>query len=121
MAKRTFYVSIPILLAANGQNTGEYDVGQGNTLTVHRMYQKSAGAFDIIDISDSFGNKYGNMSTAKPIDGNILTDVAADNNNPAELPEPIIVSNNGRIQFTLQDTSSSPNQVYIYLIGELDN
>lgn len=121
MASRPFLVSIPIVLTANGSNTGEYDVGQGNKLTIKRILQKSTGAFDITDISDSFGNKYGNMSTAKPIDGNFFTDILADNNNPAELPDYIIVQPNGRLQFTLLDTSSSGNNVFIYLQGYLEN
>lgn len=121
MATRPFFVTIPIVLTSNGTNTGEYDVGQGNTLTINRILQKASNTCDIIDISDSFGNKYGNMSTANPLDINIFTDILSDNNIPAQLPNPIVIENNGKLQFTIKETSGNAYTAYIYLQGLLSN
>lgn len=119
MADRPFIAVIPIVLTANGEGSGEYDVGQGNVLRIERILQKSEGSADIIDMSDSFGNKYGNMSSDKPLDVSYFTDIASDNNNPANLPNPIVIENNGKLQFRLKDTSGAGNTVYLYLHGFL--
>ena len=121
MADRPFIAVVRIVLTGSGQNTGEYDVGQGNTFTINRMQQRSTGAFDIIDVADSFGNRYTNASVSQPIDGQLISDVAVDNNCPADLVNPIVIKNNGRLQITALDTSTSANTVDIYLQGMLTN
>lgn len=121
MATRPFFVVVQIVLTANGQNSGEYDVGQGNTFNIQRIQQKSTGAFDIVDISDNFGNRYTNASISEPIGGNIFTDIDTDNNNPADLTNSIVIQNNGKIQFTVLDTSGSSNTVSFFLQGLLEN
>lgn len=121
MANRPFYVVIPITLTANGENSGEYDVGQGNVLTIKRILQKSTGGADIIQFTDSFGNNFGNISASAPLDINAFTDIGADNNVPPNLPDPIVIKGNGKLQFRLKDTSGSGNTVYLYLTGYLES
>jgi len=121
MADRTFFAVVEIVLAGNGEGVGEYEVGAGNTFTIKRIQQKSTGAFDIIDLADNFGNRYTNASVSEPIGGNLFTDIEADNNNPADLTDPIVIKNNGRFQATVKDTSGSANTVYFFLEGMLTN
>lgn len=121
MADRPFIAVISITLTSGGQNTGEYDVGQGNTFTIDRIQQSSTGIFDVIDIADSFGNRFTNASVNQTINGQLFCDVDSDNNNNADLKNPIVVKNNGKLQITAKDTSGNPNVVKFYLQGMLTN
>lgn len=121
MASRPFYVVIPIVMTASGENTGEYDVGQSNKLTIKRILQKASDTVDIIQLSDSFGNNFGNISSAYPMDINVFCDISSDNNVPAELPDDIIISGNGKIVIKCKDTSGNGATAYFYLFGYLEN
>lgn len=120
MASIPFWVSLNVTLTASGSGTVQYDVGTKNTFTIEQILQKSAQATNVTDISDSFGNKYGNITASNPMDINAWCDLAADNNVPANVAKPIVIQSNSSINISLVDTSGSGGAVQIVLSGTLD-
>lgn len=121
MGDRTFTAVIRISVAGSAQGTGIYDVNSGQNFVIRRIQQRSTGNFDILDIEDQAGNSFTNANSTQPLGGNYYTDIDANNNNPSDLTDDIVIPASGSIKFTIVDTSTTNNDVDIILSGQLQD
>lgn len=116
MAKPIFLYN-RITLGANGRGTITLQGGEGETITVNRLYFTQTGNFSVLRIrtsggadyvSDQNGNGFPSAffgSTVQPVEGVSRLDVPIDIA-PAEL-----------LYIEVQDTSGATNTVHVLLVG----
>lgn len=105
----------PVTLAANGQNTFNYPVPQGQKLYIKQLFFTSTGAFKLVGLSDAAGTNYTNVTPASGIPSTLLASGSNNNNAVIDFEPELIIEGGNQLNITLLDTSNSTNTVSLLL------
>lgn len=111
----TFLIRMQVILLANAEGALEYFVNDGEQLEIYSIYQKSTGAFDIIDFKTGGSTQQSNASAGDPLDNEFIQDVQSPNIAFSQFVQPIIVRGGTKVSLRVKDTSGAGNTVEMML------
>lgn len=117
MAK-PIYLYNQVTLGANGRGTITLQGGEGETITIRRIYMESTGDFRLLRVRTSGGADYVSDQNGNGIPSLFFTQIVQTNEGVSTLVEPISIAPAELLYFEVQDTSGSTNQVWLLLVGE---
>lgn len=105
-------------VAGSASETCLWETGASEEIVINRIRVHSTGAFDITKIVDQGGIPFTNATASKVIDSSFLTASSKNNYFEIKLPFEWNIPPNTTITFSITDTSTATNEVWIIGFGK---